>query len=176
MGEHHSVLMLKEYSDAAVVLVVVAWAGGLCLYDVLHRTLPDVLTIPVAIGIVVGSVAVGQPGWLLGGMMWAGMYLLLGLTWQGVIGGGDIKLALTTGTIAAMHSPLAVVCAMTTAQLVTLFAGVIMSFYRKLHSAQAWGEKMKDRSVEDFVQQCAVRIPHGPAMLLATAFFYMVTP
>lgn len=59
--------MLKEYSDAAVVLVVVAWAGGLCLYDVRHRTLPDVLTIPVAIGIVVGSVAVGQPGWLLGG-------------------------------------------------------------------------------------------------------------
>lgn len=171
MGEQYNVLMLEEYADAALVLVVAAWAGGLCLYDVRHRTLPDVLTIPVAIGIVVGSVVVGQPGWLVGGMVWAGMYFLLGLNLQGVIGGGDIKLALTTGAIAAMHSPLAVVCAMITAQLVTLFTGVIMRLYRKPRSVQ-----VKGHGIEDSVQQCAVHIPHGPAMLLATAFSYMVTP
>lgn len=176
MGEQHNVVMLEEYADAAVVLVVVAWVSGLCFHDLRYRTLPDVLTIPVAIGVVVGAVEIGRPSWLLGGMVWAGMYFLLGLSLQGAIGGGDIKLALITGTVAAMHSPLAVVCAMTAAQLVSLCAGAIMVFYHKSHNVQAWGGNVKSHGVGDSVQQRTVRIPHGPAMLLATAFSYLITP
>ncbi|ATV80584.1 hypothetical protein LJU02_05855 [Corynebacterium pseudotuberculosis] len=76
-------------------------------------------------------------------MIWGGTYFLLGIILQGAIGGGDIKLALITGTSAAMHSPLAVVYAMIAAQLVTLCAGTMMYFYEKLRVS--WRDARKRR-------------------------------
>ncbi|AKP08804.1 Hypothetical protein Cp262_1141 [Corynebacterium pseudotuberculosis] len=176
MGEQHNALMLGGSAEIAVALIILVWAGVLCFQDLWQRTIPDILTIPVIVGIVAGSVGAGQLSWLLGGMIWGGTYFLLGIILQGAIGGGDIKLALITGTSAAMHSPLAVVYAMIAAQLVTLCAGTMMYFYEKTQGILARREKKKSHADGEHAQRHIIRIPHGPAMLLSTALSYVVTP
>ncbi|AGF72582.1 signal peptidase, membrane protein [Corynebacterium halotolerans YIM 70093 = DSM 44683] len=131
-------------------MVVVAWAVALCLHDLHHRRLPDALTLPAALGAGLGALLTAPPV-LLGGLAWAGLYVLVGLRGTGRtggrasrrgIGGGDVKLALSLGTLAAAAGVTAWFAAVLGASLITLSAAV--------------GTRSK-------------ALPHGPSMVAATA-------
>ena len=77
------------------VTVIVGWAVALTFIDERRRRLPDHLTLPAALGSL-GGALLSDPSVVLGGVAWA----LFHLAGRG-IGGGDVKLALSLGTVAA---------------------------------------------------------------------------
>lgn len=129
------------------LLPFVPWAIALCIIDARTSRLPNLLTLPAipAAG-VVPVLITGANGWaLLGGVTWWAVAFGLPLLHPRLAaGGGDAKLALTTGTLAAIAAPLGALAAMG-------LSGVMHCF---LSGGQRGGG---DRAS-----------PHGPAMLVAT--------
>ncbi|AKK08897.1 prepilin peptidase [Corynebacterium testudinoris] len=117
------------------VIVVVAWAVALSLIDVRVRRLPNHLTVPAACGAVIGAVGT-DPLLLLGGVAWAGLYML-----TGGFGGGDVKLAVSLGILAASGGEVVWFGAVIGASVITVIQGLVSS----------------QRT-----------LPHGPAMIVAT--------
>lgn len=104
--------------------VTVGWAAALVLHDERRRRLPDHLTLPAALGALLGALLT-HPPLVLGGLGWAGMYLIGGIIGRG-IGGGDVKLALSLGVVAAAAGGTAgVLTAAVTAGAVTALRGVL---------------------------------------------------
>ncbi|MEO5310601.1 prepilin peptidase [Corynebacterium sp. c24Ua_83] len=129
------------------LLPFVPWGIALFIIDARTSRLPNHLTLPAipAAGFV--SVLIpGANGWaLLGGVAWWAVAFGLPLLHPRLAaGGGDAKLALTTGTLAAIVTPLGALAAMG-------LSGVLHCF---LSGGQREGG---DRAS-----------PHGPAMLVAT--------
>lgn len=123
------------------VIVIIIWAGALCVADLRHRRLPDRLTLPAAVGAGLGALVL-DPVLLLGGLGWSGLYVLVGLR-AGGIGGGDIKLALSLGVLgAAAGGVVGWFGAVFGASLLTVLVGVVTR---------------------------SPSLPHGPAMIVAAA-------
>ncbi|WIM72391.1 hypothetical protein QP028_15065 [Corynebacterium suedekumii] len=94
-------------------------------------------------GVAAFGAAVTDPILLLGGLGWAGLYLLLGVSFGGV-GGGDVKLGLSLGILAAAAGGTAAwFVAVLGASVVTVLRGAL-------------------------TRRKAVAL--GPSMLLSTAF------
>lgn len=123
------------------VVVIVAWALALMLIDEKSRRLPNHFTIPAAIGSVTGAL-INDPVLILGGVAWAGLYLLLGLI-SGGIGGGDIKLGVSLGI------------------LVVAAGGIVGWFIAVLAASMFTVLRALITSRRD--------IPHGPSMIIASA-------
>ncbi|WP_241228352.1 prepilin peptidase [Corynebacterium hylobatis] len=118
------------------VIITVWWAVRLVLVDETQRRLPDHLTLPAALGAGTGALLT-EPVLILGGLAWAGAYLL----GRG-IGGGDVKLALSLGVLAAAAGGvIGVLAAVVAASAVT----VVRSVLRR-----------------------GKAVPHGPSMLVGT--------
>lgn len=107
------------------VLCAIAFAGGLWVailwaWDVWFQKLPNILTIPAAGAAILLAVAL-QPPAVVGALMWAGLYASI-RTIVGVrgIGGGDVKLAVTLGVVAAWPGVGWVIVAMFLAQVATI--------------------------------------------------------
>ncbi len=77
------------------LLVLAGWAAMLVVSDLERRRLPDALTLPPAAAAVL-VLALTAPALLPAGLVWALLYLVLGVAGGG-IGGGDVKLALSLG-------------------------------------------------------------------------------
>ncbi|MFV8380262.1 prepilin peptidase [Corynebacterium hindlerae] len=106
------------------------WATALCGYDICFRRLPDWLTLP--------AIAVAwwwHPTCILGGVAWAALYLRRG------VGGGDVKLAASLGTLAVAGGIMDLFAAIALASLATVLLCLLLR-----------------RSA----------LPHGPAMIVAT--------
>lgn len=129
------------------LLLFVPWAIALFTIDVRTSRLPNYLTLPAipAAGLV-SVLLPGANGWaLLGGLTWWAVAFGLPLLHPRLAaGGGDAKLALTTGTLAAIVVPLGALAAM----------GLSGVMHCLLSGGQRGGG---DRAS-----------PHGPAMLVAT--------
>lgn len=117
---------------------VYLWGTILCGFDVCFRRLPDWLTLPAAV-----VAAYWYPNCVWGGLLWAALYSRRG------IGGGDVKLALSLGTVALAGNFLALLMAIALASLLTV-AGCAL---------------MRRRS-----------LPHGPSMIVATWLAAFVLP
>lgn len=118
------------------VTVIVGWAVALVLVDERRHRLPDRYTLPAAGGALAGALLT-EPLVALGGVAWAAAHL----PGRG-IGGGDVKLALSLGTLAAAAGgPGAVILAVLTASAVTVGRGVVTR---------------------------TEVVPHGPSMLVGT--------
>ena len=129
-------------SIGGAVAVTVWWAVLLVLHDEKRRRLPDRLTLPAAGGAALGAL-LADPALLLGGLGWAGFHLGGALV-SGGVGGGDVKLALSLGVLAAAAGgPGGVVAAVLLAGAVTVVRGVAKS---------------------------GTTVPHGPSMLVGTLF------
>ena len=129
------------------LLPFLPWAIALFLIDARTSRLPNYLTLPAIPA--AGLVPLAMPGanhWaLLGGVAWWAVAFGLPLLHSRLMaGGGDAKLALTTGTLAAIVAPLGTVAALG-------LSGVMHCFLRGGQRADADGAS-----------------PHGPAMLVAT--------
>ena len=78
--------------------LVLAWMAVLSCYDIRHRRLPNLLTLPGGMAILVGAALAGRgvPA-LAGAAVLTGVYLLVHLMAPTAMGGGDVKLAIGLG-------------------------------------------------------------------------------
>jgi len=130
-----------------VSVVVITWLTALSVYDIRQRRLPNALTLPGAVVVVVAAVAAGRgmPA-VAGAAALAGTYLVVRAVAPAAMGAGDVKLALGLGgltgcfgidvwTLAALAAPL----------LTGLWA------------------------VVEVLKRGASTVPHGPSMCAASA-------
>src|SRR5689334_6092865 len=76
------------------------WLAVLAVYDIRERRLPNALTLPgaVAVLVVAGLAGCGGPA-LLGGLGLFAVYLVVHLIAPRAMGAGDVKLALGVGAL-----------------------------------------------------------------------------
>jgi leader peptidase (prepilin peptidase)/N-methyltransferase len=130
--------------------VVLAWAGALSFHDLRDRRLPDRLTLPAVVVVWAALVTVGH-GWaVLGGVAWFLLCVVPGrlpgrLSVRLRAGGGDAKLGLSLGAVAAAAGGVAgLLWTVALASVVTL----VFVLFPGVRSGS---------------------LPHGPGMLVATA-------
>ena len=87
---------MGEFVGAGVLI----WMAALCRYDIVGRRLPNWLTLPGAVVILVVTTVYGRgcPA-LLGAAALFAMYLLVHLVAPAAMGAGDVKLALGIGAL-----------------------------------------------------------------------------
>ena len=126
--------------------IVAAWAVVLTVFDVRHRRLPNALTLPGAIAVVLGAFACGRglPA-LAGALGLAALYLVVHLVIPSGLGAGDVKLALGLGALTGAFGPDVWLLAALGAPVLTgLLAAVIA------------------------VRDPSATVPHGPSMCVAS--------
>jgi leader peptidase (prepilin peptidase)/N-methyltransferase len=123
-------------------VAVLSWMATLSVVDIRQRRLPNRLTLPGALVILVVATACGRgvPA-LIGAAALAGAYLIVHLLAPGAMGAGDVKLALGLGALTAALGTEVWALAALGAPLVTV----------------VWAVLARARTV-----------PHGPSMCLAT--------
>ncbi|WP_197381289.1 prepilin peptidase [Mycolicibacterium mengxianglii] len=123
--------------------VLALWLIVLSVTDLRQRRLPNTLTLPGALVILLGAVTCGRgAAALTGAAALAGLYLMLHLLSPGGMGAGDVKLALGLGGVTGALGAQVWVLAALGAPLLTV----------------AWALAARARV-----------LPHGPSMCLATA-------
>jgi leader peptidase (prepilin peptidase) / N-methyltransferase len=134
---------------ACAAVAVLAWLAVLSCYDVRHRRLPNVLTLPGAgvILLVAALAGRGLPA-LAGAAALAAMYLLVHLAAPAAMGAGDVKLAIGLGGLAGCFGVGVWFLAALAAPLLTALWGVVV--------------------LRLFGGDGAATVPHGPSMCLAT--------
>jgi leader peptidase (prepilin peptidase)/N-methyltransferase len=134
---------------ACAAVTVLAWLAVLSCYDVRHRRLPNVLTLPGA-GVILLAAAVAGRGLpaLAGAAALAAMYLLVHLAAPAAMGAGDVKLAIGLGGLAGCFGVGVWFLAALAAPLLTALWGVVV--------------------LRLFGGDGAATVPHGPSMCLAT--------
>ena len=134
---------------ACAAVTVLAWLAVLSCYDVRHRRLPNVLTLPGA-GVILLAAALGGRGLpaLAGAAALAAMYLLVHLAAPAAMGAGDVKLAIGLGGLAGCFGVGVWFLAALAAPLLTALWGVVV--------------------LPLFGGDGAATVPHGPSMCLAT--------
>src|SRR5689334_20921811 len=84
----------------ATGVLALAWLVALSVYDIRERRLPNWLTIPGAIVILVAAAADGRGGpAILGAVTLAGLYLVVHMVTPRGMGAGDVKLAVGVGAL-----------------------------------------------------------------------------
>ncbi|MFM9034850.1 MAG: prepilin peptidase [Mycobacterium sp.] len=128
---------------AAACGAVVVWAAALSIADLRRHRLPNALTVPGAVAILVGWAMCGRgPAAVLGALALGGLYLAVHLADPAGLGGGDVKLAVGLGALTgALGAPVWLLAALG-APLLTA-AGCLL------------GGR-------------GGTVPHGPSMLLAS--------
>jgi leader peptidase (prepilin peptidase)/N-methyltransferase len=126
----------------AVGVAVLSWMAALSVVDIRQRRLPNRLTLPGALVILVVATAGGRgvPA-VIGAAALAGAYLVVHLLAPAAMGAGDVKLALGLGALTAALGAEVWALAALGAPLVTV----------------VWAVVARARTV-----------PHGPSMCLAT--------
>ena len=126
----------------AAVACALVWLMALAVYDVRRRRLPNALTLPGAVVVLVVAAFEGRGvDALLGALALTVPYLLVHLISPAAMGAGDVKLAIGVGALTGAVGTDAWVLAAVGAPLLTVVWGVLT-----LRS----------------------RVPHGPSMCAAT--------
>jgi leader peptidase (prepilin peptidase)/N-methyltransferase len=126
--------------------VVLLWTAALTVFDVRHRRLPNALTAPGAVGILVVAVGCGRglPA-LAGAFTLAGLYLVVHLVIPAGLGAGDVKLALGLGGLTgALGADVWLLAALGAPVLTAMLALTVA---------------VRDRTAT---------VPHGPSMCVAS--------
>lgn len=124
---------------------VVVWLIALSAFDIRHRRLPNVLTLPGAAVILVVATVVGHGGpALLGATALFAVYVTVHLFSPGALGAGDVKLAIGLGALTGAYGADVWVVAAFGASLMT----GALALCRRLQGA-------------------GPDVPHGPSMCLA---------
>jgi leader peptidase (prepilin peptidase)/N-methyltransferase len=130
--------------EALVAGCVLGWLTALSIVDIRAQRLPNWLTVPGAVLVVLGAATAGRgaPA-LLGAILLCAAYLLVHLIAPAALGAGDVKLALGVGALTGAFGVDVWVLAALGAPLIT--AGVALLCYSKS------------------------TVPHGPSMCLTSA-------
>ncbi|MFY9919269.1 MAG: A24 family peptidase [Mycobacterium sp.] len=126
--------------------IVLAWLVVLSAYDIRERRLPNWLTMPGALAIVVVALAAGRGGpALLGAVGLVGLYLVVHLLSPAAMGAGDVKLAAGVGALTgAFGFDVWALAAVTAPLLTAIWACVAV------------------------IRRSSSTVPHGPSMCVAT--------
>jgi leader peptidase (prepilin peptidase)/N-methyltransferase len=129
-----------------VACVVVGWLAVLSLYDVGQRRLPNALTLPGAVVILLGAVVGGRalPA-MAGAAALGGVYLLVHLLAPAAMGAGDVKLAIGLGALTGCFGEAVWFLAALGAPLLTALWGLVA-----------------------VLRGTGPSVPHGPSMCLAS--------
>ncbi|MDO5097797.1 MAG: A24 family peptidase [Corynebacterium sp.] len=187
---------MESVAVVGLYIACCSWAIALSWWDLRHYRLPNFLVVPGVVVIVVLAVLTGQAKAILGGLVWSGLYflshivaVLLSAKATGGIGGGDIKLALVTGTLIGKAGLVPVFGAVLLAQLLSIGSAVIanrwlrktpvtLEEYRENNPAWVGTSDVinNDGSYYQARRLGRVKVPHGPAMLVATAVVMVLCP
>ena len=130
-----------------------AWLAALTIYDVRQRRLPNVLTLPGAVIVLVAAVLAGrEASALIGAGVLAALYLVVHLIAPAAMGAGDVKLAIGVGALTGSFGVDAWVLAAVTAPLLTALWGIVSLLARRVLASGATGRST---------------VPHGPSMCVA---------
>ncbi|MFD1813925.1 prepilin peptidase [Rhodococcus gannanensis] len=126
---------------------LVVWCGWLSVVDLRTRRLPNALTLPGAVVVLVVAALHGdfRPA-VVGALLLSGGYLLTHLVSPSAMGGGDVKLAFGLGAATGVAGAQAWFAAAVGAFVLTAVIGV--------------GLRVAGRG--------SAGVPHGPSMCLAT--------
>ena len=125
-------------------MCALAWLVALTVYDVRQRRLPNALTLPGAVVVLIAAALAGRgTSALLGAIALAALYLAVHLASPAAMGAGDVKLALGIGALTGAFGVDAWVLAAVTAPLLTALWGIVT-----LRTGDA-------------------TVPHGPSMCVA---------
>jgi leader peptidase (prepilin peptidase) / N-methyltransferase len=128
-------------------VVASLWMGALTVYDFWQRRLPNWLTLPGFVVIMLVAISSGRgEGAALGAGALAAVYLLTHAASPAGMGAGDVKLALGLGALTGCFGPEVWLLAAIGAPVLTAAVGTLAGF--------GWS---------------ATRVPHGPAMCAVTA-------
>ena len=132
---------------------VLAWLIALSAYDIRERRLPNWLTIPGAVTIVVVAAGAGRgAAAMAGAVALAALYLVVHLVAPAAMGAGDVKLAAGVGGLTgAIGADVWALAAIVAPLLTAAFACVVV------------------------VRRSKSTVPHGPSMCLATMAAIMLT-
>jgi leader peptidase (prepilin peptidase) / N-methyltransferase len=135
------------------VALVCVWLAALSCYDIRQRRLPNRLTLPGAVVILLAAAFAGRglPA-LVGAATLAGVYLLVHLVAPAGMGAGDVKLAIGVGGLAGCFGAEVWFLAALSAPLLTALCAAGMRAVRFLGGAAG-----------------TATVPHGPSMCVATA-------
>jgi leader peptidase (prepilin peptidase)/N-methyltransferase len=128
-------------------LAVAVWLAALSVYDLREHRLPNVLTLPGAVLVVVVATVMGRgmPA-VLGALALSLLYLAVHLIDPAALGAGDVKLALGLGALTGAFGVHVWLLGAVGAVLLTAVAGVLVLLARG-----------------------GSRLPHGPSMCAASA-------
>lgn len=161
--------------NAPGLFALIIWSAVLSIIDIRTRRLPDALTLPGALVVVVLAAVEGH-GLVAaaGALLLAGPYLAVHLISPPACGGGDVKLALGTGAAAACGGAHSWVWAALAAPVLTAAAGTGALLGPRLAGLLPHGATERTRHVIPGLVigrrtgGPPVTVPHGPAMCLAT--------
>lgn len=134
--------------EALCCAAVVMWAAALSVVDVRRRRLPNVLTVPGAVVVLLVAVTCGRgvPA-VLGATALGGLYLMIHLIDPAGLGGGDVKLAVALGALTGAFGIAVWLLAAFGAPMLTAAASTVAALRR--HGRV---------------------VPHGPSMCAASLF------
>ncbi|WP_437126095.1 prepilin peptidase [Mycolicibacterium frederiksbergense] len=129
------------------VLVIGGWLIALSVYDLRHRRLPNALTLPGAVLILVAAMPAGRgmPA-VLGALALGLVYLVVHLIDPAALGAGDVKLAIGLGALTGAFGVEVWLLGAFGAVLLTALAGIVVVVLRG-----------------------GSAVPHGPSMCAASA-------
>ena len=153
---------LRDVPNSSFLLLFLPWAIALLIFDARTSRLPNWLTLPsIPVAVALSWTIPWANAWaFLGGLAWSALAFGLPLIHHRLFAGaGDAKLALTTGTLAAVIFPPGVIIAVGLSGLMhcIYFAFCSHSF----SGLTQWG-------CRGCTANSARASPHGPAMLMAT--------
>ncbi|MBX9921965.1 MAG: A24 family peptidase [Mycolicibacterium frederiksbergense] len=129
------------------MLVIGGWLIALSVYDLRHRRLPNALTLPGAVLILVAAMPAGRgmPA-VLGALALGLVYLVVHLIDPAALGAGDVKLAIGLGALTGAFGVEVWLLGAFGAVLLTALAGIVVVVLRG-----------------------GSAVPHGPSMCAASA-------
>jgi leader peptidase (prepilin peptidase)/N-methyltransferase len=131
--------------EAAAVAGALTWLAALSIYDVRQRRLPNALTLPGAVVVLLVAALAGHgPAALLGAIALTALYLVVHLIAPTAMGAGDVKLAMGVGALTGTFGVDVWVLAAVAAPLLTALWGIL--------APRPQGT-----------------VPHGPSMCVAAA-------
>jgi leader peptidase (prepilin peptidase)/N-methyltransferase len=135
--------------EGVAAVCVLVWLLVLAGYDVTQRRLPNALTLPGAVVVLIAAALAGRgvPA-LLGALALTALYLGVHLAAPMAMGAGDVKLAIGVGALTGVFGIDAWVLAAIAAPLLTALWGIVA-----VVRARGTG---------------AITVPHGPSMCVAT--------
>ena len=126
---------------------VLAWLGALSVYDIREGRLPNWLTVPGALTVLLVAAAEGRGGpAVLGAVTLAGLYLLVHLIAPHGMGAGDVKLAIGVGGLTGALGYDVWVLAAIAAPLITATVACVV-----------------------LLRRAETTVPHGPSMCVSSA-------